>query len=266
MKTEKANTKQSVQIEVMLAKKFDLAECDPTGWLMSEKLDGVRAVFDGTRLFTRNGNEIHAPQWFIDALPKIAMDGELWMGRGRFQETVGAVRRLVPNDAEWTSIHYQVFEAPDSGRKFRQANTLITATLQNNPVASVVQQHQCLGLAHLQAFCDSIVAEQGEGVMLRDPDSYYEAGRSEDLLKFKPVYTDEARVIGHETGKGRNTGKCGALLCDYQGKIFRVGSGLNDDLRTNPPALGALITFQYGGLTDGGTPRFPTFLVVRDYE
>lgn len=261
-----AAAKQTAQIEVMLAHKFDPAVCDPTGWLMSEKLDGVRAVFDGKRLFTRNGNEIHAPQWFIDALPAMPLDGELWMGRGRFQETVGAVRKLVPNDDEWASITYQVFELPEADCKFSQVVNLSAESLHNNPVARVVQQHTCLGVAHLRAFCDTIVAEQGEGVMLRDPDSFYEPGRSEDLLKFKPVYTDEARVVGHEAGKGRNTGKCGALLCDYQGKVFRVGSGLNDELRENPPALGALITFQYGGLTDGGTPRFPTFVVVRDYE
>ena len=80
-------------ISVMLAQNYDPEKHDPTGWLMSEKLDGVRCYWNGSTMYTRNGNPFFAPKWWKDKLPKIAMDGELWTNRDDFQKIVSIVRK-----------------------------------------------------------------------------------------------------------------------------------------------------------------------------
>ena len=78
----------------MLAKKHDPATQDPTGWLISEKLDGVRCFWNGSQMLTRNGNLFYPPDWFIKELPKdLALDGELFTTRDDFQKIVSIVRR-----------------------------------------------------------------------------------------------------------------------------------------------------------------------------
>lgn len=254
-------------MEVMLAKTY--SDQDPRGWLMSEKLDGVRALWDGTQLLTRNGNTIHAPEWFTDALPTTALDGELWSGRGQFQRTVGAVRRHSPIAAEWENIIYMVFDAPATEGGFEdriEAAQQQTMLAQRSGVVQVVQQVVCGGASNLDAFYDHLTNQGAEGVMLRRPGSAYEAKRSANLLKRKPTLTDEAEVIGHEPGKGRHSGRVGALLCRWKGVVFSVGTGLSDALREAPPAVGALVTFSFQCLTDSGVPRFPVLIAERDYE
>jgi DNA ligase-1 len=108
-------------IQVMLAQTYSPELCpDPTGWLMSEKLDGVRCYWNGECMFTRNGNPFYPPDWFIDGLPKgMTLDGELWTGRADFQKIVSIVRRQDQSD-EWKGIKYMIFDAPSIKGKFSQ--------------------------------------------------------------------------------------------------------------------------------------------------
>ena len=70
---------------VMLAQTWDPDQHDPKGWLMSEKLDGVRCLWDGKKMYTRNGNSFYPPDYFLKSLPSdLALDGELWTKRGDF--------------------------------------------------------------------------------------------------------------------------------------------------------------------------------------
>jgi DNA ligase-1 len=108
----------------------------------------------------------------------------------------------------------------------------------------------------------SIESIGGEGLMLRKGGSSYEQKRSNSLLKVKSMMDAEAKVIGHQTGKGRNSDRLGALVCqlvDNTGKTFKVGSGLTDAERENPPSIGAIITFSFFEYTKSGVPRFPTY-------
>ena len=50
-------------------------QVDVTKYLVSEKLDGVRAIWDGETLRFRSGKQINAPKWFVDGLPKTPLDG-----------------------------------------------------------------------------------------------------------------------------------------------------------------------------------------------
>src|SRR5678810_378996 len=77
---------------LLLAESWDNAT-DLSGWWMSEKLDGVRAYWDGKQFLSRQGNLYHAPAWFLEGLPSTPLDGELWLDRKAFQRTISVVRR-----------------------------------------------------------------------------------------------------------------------------------------------------------------------------
>ena len=111
---------------------------------------------------------------------------------------------------------------------------------------------------------DEVLAGGGEGLMLHRADALWQPGRSEALRKLTPWLDAEARVVGYLPGKGRLQGRVGALRVETaDGRRFRIGSGLSDALRANPPALGALVTYRYRELTPAGLPRFPRYLRER---
>ena len=69
----------------------------------------------------------------------------------------------------------------------------------------------------------------------------------------------EAVVVGHEPGKGKHTGRLGALVCRMGNTVFKIGAGFTDAEREAPPPQGSTVTFKYQELTAKGVPRFPTF-------
>ena len=71
---------------LLLAESWDNA-ADLSDWWMSEKLDGVRAYWDGKQFLSRHGNIYYAPDWFIEGLPTVPLDGELWIDRKTFQRS-----------------------------------------------------------------------------------------------------------------------------------------------------------------------------------
>jgi DNA ligase-1 len=238
---------------------------DPTGWWVSEKYDGVRAYWDGQKLWTRKGNLIHAPDYFLAELPRdVVLDGELWIGHGKFEETISIVRSETP-DERWKRIRYMVFDAPQAKGPFEQRMELLRATITaGSDFVTVVAQERCKGAAQLIAERDRVVREGGEGVMLRQPGSAYEAGRSRTLLKVKPLDDAEATVIAHEPGKGKFAGKLGALrVRTDDSREFSIGTGLTDADRESPPPIGTVITYRFQGLTAKGLPRFPVYFRVR---
>jgi DNA ligase-1 len=250
--------------QLLLAKDWK-PSIDPTGWWMSEKYDGLRAYWDGEQLWTRNGNLIHVPDYLLAELPRdVALDGELWIGHGKFEETMSIVRSETPDD-RWKRIRYLVFDAPKANGTFEERMDLLRATVsEGNSFVRIVAQERCQGAAQLRAECDRVVREGGEGLMLRRPGSAYETGRSATLLKVKPFDDAEATVIGHLPGKGRFEGKLGALRVRTEdGREFSIGTGLTDADRESPPAVGTVVTYRFRGLTAKGLPRFPSYLRVR---
>lgn len=242
-------------------------DLDPQGWLVSEKLDGVRGFWDGCVMRSRSGRRIAAPAWFLERLPSVALDGELWMGRGRFEALSAAVRRHRPDDAEWRAIRYMVFEAPGAEGAFaaRVERLQHLARAQTTAGFQVVPQRAVDDDAALRVLLDQVVAVGGEGLMLHRADAPYITGRSPVLLKLKPEEDAEAVVIGYQPGRGRHAGRLGALrLRDGQGRVFEIGSGFTDAQRSDPVPLGATVTYTYRGRTAGGLPRFATFKRVRD--
>jgi DNA ligase-1 len=238
---------------------------NPAGWWMSEKYDGLRAWWDGRKLWSRKGNLIHAPDYFLAELPRdIVLDGELWIGHGKFEETMSIVRSETP-DERWNRVRYMVFDAPQAHGLFEQRMQFLRENVsEGNRFVRVVAQERCQGVTQLLAERDRVVRQGGEGVMLRQPESAYEAGRSPTLLKVKPFDDAEATVIAHEPGKGKFAGKLGALRVRADdGREFSIGSGLTDADRDSPPPVGTIVTYRFQGLTAKGMPRFPSYVRVR---
>jgi DNA ligase-1 len=241
-------------------------EVDLTGWWMSEKLDGVRAYWDGQRFLSRLGNPYHAPDWFLEGLPATPLDGELWGGRKAFQRTVSIARRQ-DRSREWKGLAFVVFDAPAMDAPFEERLAFARSHLEAKkpPYARPHEHVRCEGLEHLRSELARVEALGGEGLMLRKPASRYEVGRSSTLLKVKSFRDDEARIVEHLPGEGRHKGRLGALLLELRdGTRFSVGTGFSDAERRSPPAVGSVVTFRYQELSDTGVPRFPSYVGVRD--
>ena len=238
---------------------------DPTGWLVSEKLDGVRALWDGRRLRFRSGREGSAPGWFLDRLPPQALDGELWLGRGRFEAVSGLVRRVRSDDAGWRELRYMVFELPDAAGGFAERADRLHAIAARVgwPALQAVPQQRLDDAVALDRRLAEVLRAGGEGLVLHRADAPYATGRSDALRKLKPLADAEAVVVGHQAGRGALQGQVGALrVRAADGRVFDIGSGLTRaDHRQSPP-IGTRITYTHRGLTASGLPRFASYLRV----
>jgi len=247
---------------LLLAHSWDTI-LDITGWWMSEKLDGVRAYWDGTRFLSRLGNVYHAPAWFTEGFPSFPLDGELFVGRGQFQATVSIVRRKNGGDL-WKKVKYLVFDTPGFDKPVEDRFRVVNKVVETMPYGKAVTQSLCKGNTHLTKALAMMDAAGAEGLMLRQPGSLYETSRSMTLLKVKSFHDAEATVIGYTKGKGRHKGRCGALrVRAADGTEFKVGTGLSDAQRKSPPTGGSVVCYRYQELTKAGVPRFPSFTGVR---
>lgn len=241
------------------------AQAQIDGWWMSEKLDGIRAYWDGQRLLSRNGVQLAPLPEFIAGLPPFPLEGELWGGRGTLEHTVSTALQQQPH-AGWRQLQFAVFDVPAADGPFRERIRQAHDWFTVNPsrYAFVIAQLPVASRDHLHQELERIVDLGGEGLIVRDPEAPYQSGRNPRILKVKKVFDAEARVIAHLPGQGRNRGRLGALLVkNDEGVEFRIGSGLSDVDREHPPAIGTVITFQYYGHYPSGIPKFPSYLRIR---
>lgn len=250
--------------EILLLKTYDGSQ-NVTGWLVSEKLDGMRAIWDGETLKSRQGKFIAAPEWFLGALPPFAVDGELWTQRGDFENIISIVRQQTP-DNRWKNISYQVFEVPNQQGGLLDRLAILQNYLERypSPFIVVIPQSTVQSADHLKIELDKVISLGGEGLVVRKSNIPYLTGRSNQSLKVKHYQDTECMVIAYKEGKGKYAGKIGSLHCQLpSGLAFHIGSGLSDQQRQSPPKIGSIITFKYYGLTNNNIPRFPVFLRIR---
>jgi DNA polymerase/3'-5' exonuclease PolX len=281
----------------------------PIGWLMSEKFDGYRAIFcydeaGQGKFYSRAGKTFQAPQWFLDAMPTHKLlgtrilDGELWAGRDNFQ-LMGVVRKKVPNDEEWTSIQYQVYDITNMDDTFvnrlKELQSIVKGTgcswkrkkKQNlidypfhNLESPVVYATQVFIRSYekMDAFYKEIVKGGGEGIMMKHPYQPYENGRSSYMLKYKPVFDREAMIVGYKGGDGKYKGLLGAFICKplinhdtymtidedeiHQFTLSGMDDAVRKDYETSHPK-GSIITYECSGYTDKGKPRFGRYIRKR---
>ena len=266
-----AQTPSPAAPALMLAKVYHPG-IELSDYWVSEKYDGVRGYWDGHQLRTRGGEQVHAPAWFTAGWPTTPLDGELWAGHGQFARASATVRQQVPNEAAWRTLRFMVFDMPAHGGSFTVRIGALNAVVAQiaQPWVLAVAQSPATTHAALQAHMRRVVKAGGEGLMLHRGDSLYTATRNGDLLKVKPHEDAEARVVAHLPGQGKFQGLLGALSVQtvasgngpLPGVRFKIGTGLTDLQRRDPPAVGSLITYRYRGLTDRGVPRFASFVRV----
>ncbi|OUS32823.1 DNA ligase [Thalassotalea sp. 42_200_T64] len=234
-------------------------------YYVSEKLDGVRGYWDGKQLLSRTGNKFSAPNWFTEQFPPTALDGELWIARGMFAETLSVVSRLNAHQG-WQDVRYMIFDMPAYQGPFAERVTMMQQLIAGNdsPYLKMIQQIKLSSTEKLENLLTKVINRGGEGLMLHKQSAYYHTGRTDNLLKLKAFQDSEAQVIGHTQGKGKYAGLLGALIVQTpKGTVFKIGSGFSDQQRRNPPAIGTIITYKYWGFTRGGKPRFAAFMRIR---
>lgn len=243
------------------------SQTDVAQYWVSEKFDGVRAIWNGRELRFRSGRQVNAPAWFTEHFPPQPLDGELWLGRGEFDRLSGIVRKEQPDDAEWRQVRYMLFELPDAPGTFSERIARMQEMVEaaRIPWLQAVEQFRVRDRAELQQRLSKVLKQRGEGLMLHLADAPYATGRSDVLLKLKPWLDAEATVIEHLPGKGKYRGMLGALRLEMpDGKRFNLGTGFSDAVRRNPPPVGALVTYRYRELNQNGLPRFASYLRVRE--
>ena len=150
---------------------------------MSEKMDGIRAYWNGEILLSRQGKVIHSPDCFVKGFPSFALDGELWMGRGSFQDIIETLNK---KNGDWSKIRYFIFDLPGSKQNFEKRMQELEQLKQQIPSHLHIVEHiKCLGKQHLESYLDSIITSGGEGIMVREPSSLYTVGFTTSLLKVK---------------------------------------------------------------------------------
>ncbi len=259
-----------------LAKVYDADKHDVTGWVWSEKLDGVRALWrpDEGRFVSRSNKPLNVPPSWLKMMAevKIPLDGEFFMGRGRFNETISAVRKKAPTEEQFIGVKYAVFDAvveqADFAERLSMAEMAVARVKDTRlfvHLHTTVTNMASIGVAYL-----SIMASGGEGIMFRNPGSQYEFKRTSNLLKMKGEIDGKATVRAIQPGKGKHEGRMGALEVDafYEGKAisFEVGTGFTDEERQwwwdNDP-VGQVIRWRGMELTVDDSVRFPVY-VCRD--
>ena len=231
---------------------------------MSEKLDGIRAYWNGKELLTRSGKTIYAPAWFIKNYPPFEIDGELWTRREDFENISSIVRDKVPSKA-WKEVKHYIFEVPHAkGDLFER---LAKAKPYENEVIKILPQIAIKDKKHLEDFHNALDKKGAEGVVVRDPNMPYINKRTSKALKVKRFKDAECKVLGYTEGKGKFKGMIGAIKCLLDNGIdFKIGTGLKHKDRQSPPEIGSSITFKYQNLTKYGKPRFPVYLRERNVQ
>ncbi len=250
---------------LMLATRYH-QDIDVGDYWVSEKLDGVRARWDGRQLVSRGGYHFSAPSWFTGGFPPESLDGELWIGRGQYEKVSAVVRKMTPHDG-WKQVRLMVFDLPQHEEGFTRRLQSMQQLVEQagSPYLAVIRQYRVADNGELMQRLQSVIDAGGEGLMLHRATALYRHGRSNDLLKLKQFSDAEATVIGYRPGKGMFAGMTGSLkLRNDDGVVFYVGSGLTMEQRTDPPPISSRITYRYQGFTKNGVPRFAVFLRVRN--
>lgn len=287
MKGEKIMKKEFVMLSTDLKGKEP-----PKGWFVSTKLDGQRALWDGgvsrkyltvpwsqdkdvpTGLWSRYGKVIHAPDWWIEKLPPIPLDGELYLGPQSWSELRSIVSRKVP-DRRWEKVQYCVFDAPSPksvwcDREYGDGKIVMNDCLK---YYKDVERERCFGdtLNYYKEFINvdqrildpkvtfDSLKEDEEGIMLRNPNSLWVPVRSRNSLKMKKERVSEGVVVGVTEGKGKYEGMVGALVVAWGGVKFQL-SGMTDAERKRDDWAGKTVRFKYREVSNLGVPKEARYL------
>ena len=274
----------------------------PIGWWLSEKWDGIRAIWDGEKFISRGssvGNPkvyTYVPEWFTLLMPPgIALDGEMWIARGEFSK-VSALSNLKPGsklsekqiNEKWNNVKYKVFDLPGNNKPFEERMKFLQQIIKDRTILwkkendtecqlEFTNQIKIESMEQLIDIYTNITQQGAEGVMLRAPGSPYELKRSKYLLKYKIKEDSEAIVKEYIPGDGRLQGLLGSLRCELildskpSGIMFNIGTGFSDEQRERYSEkntefsipIDSTVSFSYMELSKDSVPRHPVYRGVR---
>jgi len=255
-------TPSKTQFPVALAEKYEPQKHNVVGMVYMEKYDGFYAHYDIStqKIFTRSGNEIFIPDWFIDQMPSLSVTGELYGGKGKFSEFSGLFNSNDTSNIKWKDVKFMIFDVVDDPLKsmtFKDRMAFVQGFHTSNIEA--VSIYDCTSQQQLDSAFNAVVQCGGEGLMLRK-NVAYKAGRSADLLKYKKKDTVDGKVVGYTKGSGRFANFIGSVILQTrQGNKFKC---VPPD-RTNPPSLGTFAEVECFEVTSAGVPRHPRWLRIR---
>lgn len=245
--------------------------CNPTGWYMSEKLDGMKGRWINCKFVTRSGQHIETPDWFIKLLPDFDVEGELYFGKNSFHRT-GSLRSS-SNTKIWEQVVFHIFDTIDHKLTWLERQHKLVANIVENDRIKLVRWTKVKSLAHLETEYKKIVGDFGEGVVIADPWGIYENGHVDQILKYKAVREREAVIIGYNTDDNGNRLTSFEVhpINEHTGKpekkiTFNIGTGLKAPQRYNFRKcfpIGTIVTYTYELLGKNGKPRTPIFKGIR---
>lgn len=255
-------------LELLELAPFDLKaiEKNPQDYLWSEKLDGIRAYWDGKNLYSKSGKKLNPPAFFTQGFPPFAIDGELWSKRGDF-ENIASIVKTAKNKDKWKELKLYVFEVPKQNGGLKERLEVLQTYLHQNqaPYIRIIPQNTFANSKELEKILEEVSSRGGEGLVLRDKNvAYYTNKRDKRAMKLKKFDDRECKILSYIQGKGKFENQVGAFICQDGSKKFKIGSGMSDEFRKSPPPIGTIITYKYFGLTKNKTPKYPSFL--RIYE
>jgi DNA ligase-1 len=305
-----SKTGSIIKLSDKLSKELNIIE-PPINWWASEKWDGIRALWDGEKIISRGSGVgkpkvyTYIPEWFKLTLPAgIALDGEIWIGRGLFQKT-SRLSTIKPgksyteqqiNDI-WAGttdppVIFKVFDVPTEKDPFEQRMNFLQTIVKDQKVCwdklsyngkkifpiQFTEQVKIKSMEQLVKLYTDLTSNGAEGIMLRAPGSPYETKRSKYMLKYKIKEDAECIIREYVLGEGRLRGLLGSIKCEIisngkpSGKFTNIGTGFNDLQRENYNVetskeyipIGSIVSFSYMEMTNDGVPRHPVFRGIRD--
>lgn len=255
--------------EMWLLQQFDpqVIQARPQSFVYSEKLDGVRAFWDGKNLYSKGGKLLTPPSFFTQNFPPFAIEGELWSKRGDFENIVSILKSTKKKE-KWRELKFYIFEVPNQQGGILKRLEVLEAYLASQPAPfiSIIPQLPLNTLQALQDALSAITQAGGEGVVVREKDAPYYTGRNKKAMKLKLYEDRECKITSYVQGKGKFENLVGSIICLDGDVEFKIGSGMSEDFRKNPPKVGTIITYKYFGLNKNKLPKFPVFLRIRSDE
>lgn len=131
---------------------------------------------------------------------------------------------------------------------------------------SLIESQVVESLEHARQIFNEYIARKEEGTILKDPLGPWEDKRSKGLIKFKAELECDLRVVSIDEGTGKYAGMIGALQCESEDRLVKVGvgTGLTDEDRNRDPSyfLNKIVSIKYNEIITNNKGEKSLFLPV----
>ena len=280
--------------EVMLGTSIEHCKLPENTWFsLSQKLNGNRCTYYNGEFYTRQNkkyiglNHIKADIEKIPNAKEYVFDGELIYKNNEglsdssaFQKGTGIANNKSESKEELKLVLFDVLPKEEFDNKIskdtykiRKKHLLDLKQYETENIEIVQMFYEGTDQSEIWKWLDYCEQHDMEGCML-NLDTPYECKRTKSLMKIKKFYDFDLQIVGYEEGTGRNKGRLGAFVVDYNGNKVKVGSGYSDEERVNfwnnrDKYIGRVITVKYKEIskdkkTGLESLQFPVYCGIRE--